>query len=170
MSSVFFYFFHFVSIFFSRCKCFAIIASFTKFVNKFFKLFYLFELLWDCLQYHEAMIPVNIKWNLLNSGVACYNHTGDNWRTKQLYEEIEKIKNNVPLMDYLGCLNRIAVMYADRYEFEKAYEIASKNVNSLETIKTPKKMAEYYDYTVQLPIILMEEQTVKIIRKNMSMV
>ncbi len=96
---------------------------------------YLFELLWNCLQHQEDRIPVDIKYCVLNSGIACYNHTGDNWRTKQLYEEIEKIKNNIPLMDYLGCLNRIAVMYADRYEFEKAYEIISKNICSLETIK-----------------------------------
>ena len=115
---------------------------------------YLFEFLWDCLQHQEATIPVNIKWNLLNSGIACYNHTGDNWRTKQLYEEIEKLKSDISLMDYLGYLNRIAVMYADRYEFEQAYEIASKNVNSLEIIKNA-----YIQVAKENEIIPYEEST-----------
>ncbi len=96
---------------------------------------YLFELLWSCAEQEENNVPVAMKCNLLNSGLACCNHTGDDCRKKQLYEEIEKIKGDMPLMDYLGYLNRVAVMYVDRYELEKAYEIASKNVDSLEAIK-----------------------------------
>ncbi len=96
---------------------------------------YLFELLWSCAEQKENNIPIDTKCNLLNSGLACCNHTGDDYRKKQLYEEIEKLKSDMPLMEYLGYLNRVAVMYVDRYELEKAYEIASKNVNGLEAIK-----------------------------------
>lgn len=105
---------------------------------------YLFECFWNCMKIQADEVPVDIQYKLYSSGIACCNHTGDSLRAKAFFEEIEKFKQHLPLMDYLGCLNRAAVMYADRYEFDKAYEIACGNIKSLEAVKAVyKSVAEH---------------------------
>lgn len=96
---------------------------------------YLFDCLYNCMKVQKDTIPADITNKLYSSGIACYNHIGDSLRAKELYDEIEKIKQDISLMEYLGCLNRAAVIYADRYEFEKAYDIVCGNIKSLELIK-----------------------------------
>ena len=96
---------------------------------------YLFACLYKCMEKQKEKIPYDIQFKLYKSGIACYNHMGKSLCAKQLYEEIEKIKGAVPLMEYFGCLSRVAVSYADLYEFEEAYEIVCRTVKSLEAVK-----------------------------------
>ena len=104
---------------------------------------YLFECLLKCMELNREKIPADIKYNLYKSGLACCNHTGDSLKAKELFDEIEKIKADLPLMEYLSCLNRAAVTYADRYEFEQAYETVCRNIQSLESVKnTYEQVAE----------------------------
>ncbi|MBR4026974.1 MAG: hypothetical protein IKJ01_05380, partial [Lachnospiraceae bacterium] len=104
---------------------------------------YIFELLNKCMEIQLEKVPSDIKYSLYKSGLACCNHTGDSLKAKELLDEIEKIKNDLPLMEYLKCLNRAAVTYADRYEFEQAYENVCRNVRGLEAVKdTYEQVAE----------------------------
>lgn len=103
------------------------------------KVKYLFQCLYKCIETQKDKIPADIKYSLYKSGIACNNHIGNSSFAKQLYDEIEELKNDIPIMEYIGCLTRVAVLYADQYEYEKAYEVTNKVVQSFEAIKETYK-------------------------------
>lgn len=96
---------------------------------------YLFQALWEVVILQEENIPNTIKFSLLNSGITCANHTGDEGVVWKLYDKLQECKDGIPIMEYLGFRSREAVMYADAYEYETAYRIVEDNIQNLECLK-----------------------------------
>lgn len=121
---------------------------------------YIFNGLWSIKesQYKDIQAEqldqtdITIHSSLISSGISISNHMGNNIRATQLFEELIKYKENIQLMEYLEILNRVAVMYCDCYEYQKAYDLTKSNIEALEDIKqayenVAKKAGFYQDKT-----------------------
>ena len=81
--------------------------------------------------------------SLIKSGIACYNHVGQSRKAYALFEELEGMKQQIHVLEYLSIRNRAAVFLADSYRYTKACEMMRENVSQLEKIKdTYKKTAQ----------------------------
>lgn len=79
------------------------------------------------------------KYMLANTGIAVFNHKGDTKRTEEFYKECESLKESVDIEVFLSTVNRAAVIYADKFEFDKAYKFSKYNVECFEILKDAKK-------------------------------
>lgn len=96
--------------------------------------FYIHKYLWNAFKIKQIKNQ-RVAVSLLSSGIACCNHLGKAELALAYISELESLKSIVPIMDYLTIQNRAAVLYHDRYEYEKANAIAEKNIKSLEELK-----------------------------------
>lgn len=96
---------------------------------------YIFEGLWQLKEYYIDQISVTDTTILLSSGISIYNHQGNTTRSIQFYEELETYKDEIPILDYIKIINRIAVIYSDHYDYETAYRLIKENVEHLESLK-----------------------------------
>ena len=61
--------------------------------------------------------------SLIKSGIACYNHVGQSRKAYALFEELEGMKQQIHVLEYLSIRNRAAVFLADSYRYAKACEM-----------------------------------------------
>ena len=107
------------------------------------KCLFIFELLWKMKKKFLAQIWSGDLISLIKSGIACYNHVGQSRKAYALFEELEGMKQQIHVLEYLSIRNRAAVFLADSYRYAKAYEMMRENVSQLEKIKdTYKKTAQ----------------------------
>lgn len=107
------------------------------------KCLFIFELLWKMKKKFLAQIWSGDLISLIKSGIACYNHVGQSRKAYALFEELEGMKQQIHVLEYLSIRNRAAVFLADSYRYAKAYEMMRENVSQLEIIKdTYKKTAQ----------------------------
>lgn len=107
------------------------------------KCLFIFELLWKMKKKFQAQIWSGDWISLIKSGIACYNHVGQSRKAYALFEELEGMKQQIHVLEYLSIRNRAAVFLADSYRYEEACEMMKKNVAQLEKIKdTYKKAAQ----------------------------
>lgn len=107
------------------------------------KCLFIFELLWKMKKKFQAQIWSGDLISLIKSGIACYNHVGQSRKAYALFEELEGMKQQIHVLEYLSIRNRAAVFLADSYRYEEACEMMKKNVAQLEKIKdTYKKAAQ----------------------------
>ena len=82
---------------------------------------------------------------LISDGISLSNHLGNAGRGIMLYKELDKYKNLISVMEYTQITNRIAVIFADHYQFLNAYQCIKGNIAALELLKdTYQKMADIY--------------------------
>lgn len=104
------------------------------------KCYYIFEQLWKLGNVHKNSLTNKIWCNLICSGIACCNHVSKHNQVLELYNLVEKkYKRNMPIMDYLNLRNRIAVIYEDLCQYEKAYDIIMQNIDLLGRLKETYK-------------------------------
>lgn len=107
------------------------------------KCLFIFELLWKMKKKFQAQMWSGDWISLIKSGIACYNHVGQSRKAYALFEELEGMKQQIHVLEYLSIRNRAAVFLADSYRYEEACEMMKKNVAQLEKIKdTYKKAAQ----------------------------
>ena len=107
------------------------------------KCLFIFELLWKMKKKFQAQMWSGDWISLIKSGIACYNHVGQSRKAYALFEELEGMKQQIHVQEYLSIRNRAAVFLADSYRYEEACEMMKKNVAQLEKIKdTYKKAAQ----------------------------
>ena len=107
------------------------------------KCLFIFELLWKMKKKFLAQIWSGDLISLIKSGIACYNHVGQSRKAYALFEELEGMKQQIHVLEYLSIRNRAAVFLADSYRYAKACEMMRENVSQLEKIKdTYKKTAQ----------------------------
>ena len=107
------------------------------------KCLFIFELLWKTKKKFQAQIWSGDWISLIKSGIACYNHVGQSRKAYALFEELEGMKQQIHVLEYLSIRNRAAVFLADSYRYAKACEMMRENVSQLEKIKdTYKKTAQ----------------------------
>ena len=107
------------------------------------KCLFIFELLWKMKKKFQAQIWSGDWISLIKSGIACYNHVGQSRKAYALFEELEGMKQQIHVLEYLSIRNRAAVFLADSYRYAKACEMMRENVSQLEKIKdTYKKTAQ----------------------------
>lgn len=107
------------------------------------KCLFIFELLWKMKKKFQAQIWSGDWISLIKSGIACYNHVGQSRKAYALFKELEGMKQQIHVLEYLSIRNRAAVFLADSYRYEEACEMMKKNVAQLERIKdTYKKAAQ----------------------------
>ena len=107
------------------------------------KCLFIFELLWKMKKKFLAQIWSGDLISLIKSGIACYNHVGQSRKAYALFEELEGMKQQIHVLEYLSIRNRAAVFLADSYRYAKACEMMRENVSKLEKIKdTYKKTAQ----------------------------
>ena len=107
------------------------------------KCLFIFELLWKMKKKFLAQIWSGDLISLIKSGIACYNHVGQSRKAYALFEELEGMKQQIHVLEYLSIRNRAAVFLADSYRYEEACEMMKKDVAQLEKIKdTYKKTAQ----------------------------
>lgn len=107
------------------------------------KCLFIFELLWKMKEEFQTQIWSGDLISLIKSGIACYNHVGQSRKAYALFEELEGMKQQIHVLEYLSIRNRAAVFLADSYRYEEAWEMMKKNVAQLERIKdTYKKAAQ----------------------------
>ena len=107
------------------------------------KCLFIFELLWKMKEEFQTQIWSGDLISLIKSGIACYNHVGQSRKPYALFEELEGMKQQIHVLEYLSIRNRAAVFLADSYRYEEACEMMKKNVAQLEKIKdTYKKAAQ----------------------------
>ena len=107
------------------------------------KCLFIFELLWKMKKKFLAQIWGEDLISLIKSGIACYNHVGQSRKAYALFEELEGMKQQIHVLEYLSIRNRAAVFLADSYRYAKACEMMRENVSQLEKIKdTYKKTAQ----------------------------
>lgn len=107
------------------------------------KCLFIFELLWKMKEEFQTQIWSGDLISLIKSGIACYNHVGQSRKAYALFEELEGMKQQIHVLEYLSIRNRAAVFLADSYRYEEACEMMKKNVAQLERIKdTYKKAAQ----------------------------
>ena len=107
------------------------------------KCLFIFELLWKMKKKFQAQIWSGDLISLIKSGIACYNHVGQSRKAYALFEELEGMKQQIHVLEYLSIRNRAAVFLADSYRYEEACEMMKENVAQLEKIKdTYKKVVQ----------------------------
>lgn len=107
------------------------------------KCLFIFELLWKMKKKFLAQIWSGDLISLIKSGIACYNHVGQSRKAYALFEELEGMKQQIHVLEYLSIRNRAAVFLADSYRYEEACEMMKENVAQLEKIKdTYKKVVQ----------------------------
>lgn len=107
------------------------------------KCLFIFELLWKMKKKFQEQIWSGDWISLIKSGIACYNHVGQSRKAYALFEELEGMKQQIHVLEYLSIRNRAAVFLADSYRYAKACEMMRENVSQLEKIKdTYKKTAQ----------------------------
>ena len=107
------------------------------------KCLFIFELLWKMKKKFQAQIWSGDLISLIKSGIACYNHVGQSRKAYALFEELEGMKQQIHVLEYLSIRNRAAVFLADSYRYAEACEMMKENVAQLEKIKdTYKKAAQ----------------------------
>lgn len=107
------------------------------------KCLFIFELLWKMKEEFQTQIWSRDLISLIKSGIACYNHVGQSRKAYVLFEELEGMKQQIHVLEYLSIRNRAAVFLADSYRYEEACEMMKENVAQLEKIKdTYKKAAQ----------------------------
>lgn len=107
------------------------------------KCLFIFELLWKMKKKISGTEWSGDWISLIKSGIACYNHVGQSRKAYALFEELEGMKQQIHVLEYLSIRNRAAVFLADSYRYEEACEMMKKNVAQLEKIKdTYKKAAQ----------------------------
>ena len=107
------------------------------------KCLFIFELLWKMKKKFLAQIWSGDLISLIKSGIACYNHVGQSRKAYALFEELEGMKQQIHVLEYLSIRNRAAVFLSDSYRYAKACEMMRENVSQLEKIKdTYKKTAQ----------------------------
>ena len=99
------------------------------------KCLFIFELLWKVKERFQQQIRSGDLFSLIKSGIACYNHIGQSRKAYILFEEIEKMKSQMHILEYLNTRNRAAVFLADSYRFTEAYEMMRENVVQLIHVK-----------------------------------
>ena len=113
---------------------------------------YIFSGLWKIKERYYSEISGRDICKLISDGISLSNHLGDAGRGIMLYEELEKYRNEISVIEYTQIVNRIAVIYADHYDFKKAYLCIKNNVKALELLKeTYVKMAEVYQMDTKKP-------------------
>lgn len=111
---------------------------------------YIFAALWKLKEEYSENIEKRDIYALLSDGISLSNHLGYSTRGIALYKELNKYKNQIPILEYIRINNRIAVIYSDHYDFDKAYKCMIDNVRSLELIKeTYRKIAISYDVSLE---------------------
>lgn len=107
------------------------------------KCLFIFELLWKMKKKFQAQMWSGDWISLIKSGIACYNHVGQSRKAYALFEELEGMKQQIHVLEYLSIRNRAAVFLADSYRYAEACEMMKENVTQLEKIKdTYKKAAQ----------------------------
>lgn len=107
------------------------------------KCLFIFELLWKMKEEFQTQIWSGDLISLIKSGIACYNHVGQSRKAYALFEELEGMKQQIHVLEYLSIRNRAAVFLADSYRYEEACEMMKENVAQLEKIKdTYKKVVQ----------------------------
>lgn len=107
------------------------------------KCLFIFELLWKMKKKFQAQMWSGDWISLIKSGIACYNHVGQSRKAYALFEELEGMKQQIHVLEYLSIRNRAAVFLADSYRYAEACEMMRENVSQLEKIKdTYKKIAQ----------------------------
>ena len=96
---------------------------------------YLFDMYWRVAADYKDVIPGDICYSLINSGIAACNHVGDVKLGDELYEAMSEIADKIELGQYLNYLNRAAVRKADRFCFSEAVEMQRKNIEAQKRIK-----------------------------------
>ena len=113
---------------------------------------YIFSGLWKIKERYYSEISGRDICKLISDGISLSNHLGDSGRGIMLYEELEKYRNEISVIEYTQIVNRIAVIYADHYDFKKACLCIKNNVAALELLKeTYVKMAEVYQMDTKKP-------------------
>lgn len=97
---------------------------------------YIYHMLYEMEKKNKKYISNDIRNSLLSSGIACCNHNGDKKGVISLFGQLEQCKNTIPVLEYFGILNRVAVAYSDMYCFQDAYLITKRNIEALEQIKS----------------------------------
>lgn len=106
---------------------------------------YIFEGLWKIKEAYAEKISGKDVCRLISDGISLSNHLGNAGRGIMLYKELDKYKNLISVMEYTQITNRIAVIFADHYEFLNAYQCIKGNIAALELLKdTYQKMADIY--------------------------
>ncbi|MCD8109840.1 MAG: hypothetical protein LUE14_07040 [Clostridiales bacterium] len=108
------------------------------------KYYYIFSNLWRFLTRHkEESREYRIAENLLlASGIACCNHTGRSEQAMELFRILQSGSPDMPVSEYLSLINRIAVIYADAFDYQGAYDLISGNIAALEAVReTYRKIA-----------------------------
>lgn len=107
------------------------------------KCLFIFELLWKMKEEFQTQIWSGDLISLIKSEIACYNHVGQSRKAYALFEELEGMKQQIHVLEYLSIRNRAAVFLADSYRYEEACEMMKENVAQLEKIKdTYKKVVQ----------------------------
>lgn len=105
------------------------------------KCLFIFELLWKMKKKFQAQMWSGDWISLIKSGIACYNHVGQSRKAYALFEELEGMKQQIHVLEYLSIRNRAAVFLADSYRYAEACEMMKENVAQLERIKDTYKKA-----------------------------
>lgn len=113
---------------------------------------YIFSGLWKIKERYCSEISGRDICSLISDGISLSSHLGDSGRGIMLSEELEKYRNEISVIEYTQIVNRIAVIYADHYDFKKAYLCIKNHVAALELLKeTYVKMSEAYQMDTKKP-------------------
>lgn len=104
-----------------------------------YKVVFIFDALWKLIEKHKE--DINEKkyiYRVADVGIRAYNHLGDIKHAEEFFDVCKKLKDQVDIQEYLDTVNRVAVIYADQFNFIKALELAKYNLECLDILKKAK--------------------------------
>lgn len=97
--------------------------------------YYIFQGIWNNVSKRTEEISPKLLVRILNCGIACCNHTANGNMAMELYDKLELQKNDMTVFEYNQKLPRMAVVYSDRLDYEKAKEIINMGIHATEEIR-----------------------------------
>ena len=96
---------------------------------------YLFCALWKMKDAFGKQIPDDDVYELTLCGIESYNYLGDSNHAADLFDRLQKVQGEMPLMEYLKLINNAAEFYIDTFRYEAALSLMRKNKNAFDQIR-----------------------------------
>lgn len=103
------------------------------------KIIFIFDSLWKIIIKNKDNIKKAALYKISDIGIRVYNHKGDIGKTVEFYDICKQLKDSVDIQEYLDTVNRVAVIYANKFDFSKALELSSYNVECFSILKKAKQ-------------------------------
>lgn len=97
--------------------------------------FYTFNSIWQNKDLFRDKISQKEYCSLISSGIVCCNYKSDDTMGRLLLRQLENVKSSISVSQYMDIMTRATVKMIDRYEFKKAVDILSRNLQCMKLQK-----------------------------------